>query len=745
MAVFTPRPMQTPNLTTNYAAENAAFANLGQSLGNLIPDLKKQQLDAQKQQLLGSLASGNPDYAKVGMGLVALGDTQGGAALIGLGQKAKERESEDAWRKGGVASPYLGGSPSTPSVPTAPVPTGPAISGGRAAPRPFDRPVQVAENEDDVARLEAEMESRTQIGYGNPALPAGMRNNNPGNIKFVGLGQAPGVIGPSQNTDQGDPQAVFNSPEAGMAAAHELALRKYQSGKRTANDLIAGQNGWTPGNTAAAANVARSMGLSPDEDLQLTNPQRAQAFLRALTAQEHGRAGASYPPEMIQSAVNGAGQQPAQVAQAPNLPGGGTYAQSTAEELQNFLNSPRVPENMKVMMREELTRRQGSQQPVQVAQAPAQPGAAVSDAPNQPSPDAANAEFIIPGTTPQQSQSILNDPQVRWARERFMSAPEKYRAQAQADLNLAVEDAKQRNKGDEPTGDIKEYNLYRRQTAGRGQTPEDFTTWQRANKAAGASSVKVGLEGETAESKKIGESAGTRAGETMAAASSASKQLMRLGQIEAIMKNVETGRLQPNRMSIAAIGKSMGVDDKFLEGIGLDPKGVGDAQALNAISGRMLVDMIGSGGFPANNFSNTDREFLTGTLPSLANDPRANSLLLEVAKRSAQIDIEKAKGWREWKRGNPKGSFDDYELEFGDKLASSDRFADLAQKAEALTGRQRVVTPPPPAARPAPAAAPPPQAAPQQRAPAPASAPTAINPKTGERQMWDGNAWVPFS
>src|SRR6185369_10744145 len=95
---------------------------------------------------------------------------------------------------------------------------------------------------------------------GGDNLPAGMRNNNPGNIKYVGQAGTT----PSANTDQGDPQAVFPSQAAGMRAAYELALTKYGGGKKTANEIIASDGGWTPGNTAAAANSAKTMGVSPD-------------------------------------------------------------------------------------------------------------------------------------------------------------------------------------------------------------------------------------------------------------------------------------------------------------------------------------------------------------------------------------------------------------------------------------------------------------------------------------------------
>ncbi|MRX32796.1 PLxRFG domain-containing protein [Aminobacter sp. MDW-2] len=139
---------------------------------------------------------------------------------------------------------------------------------------------------------------------GADRLPAGMRNNNPGNIKFAQDVQWEGLVGPSENTDQGDPQAVFDSPEMGMRAAVKLARNKYDRGQKTANDLIAGDGGWTPGNTQAAANIAGMMGVSPDEDLQLDKPEQAQKFMRALVTQEHGGASSAYGDDMITGAVD---------------------------------------------------------------------------------------------------------------------------------------------------------------------------------------------------------------------------------------------------------------------------------------------------------------------------------------------------------------------------------------------------------------------------------------------------------
>lgn len=149
----------------------------------------------------------------------------------------------------------------------------------------------------------------------DPKWPAGMRNNNPGNIKYVGQ---PGTHA-SANTDQGDPQAVYDSPQAGMRAMYELLQKKYAAGKLTANDIIAAQGGWTPGNTQAAMNIAKSAGLDVNADIGLSDPAKAQAFMRALMLQEHGAASSAYTDQMIADAISGKASPTPETA----APGGG--------------------------------------------------------------------------------------------------------------------------------------------------------------------------------------------------------------------------------------------------------------------------------------------------------------------------------------------------------------------------------------------------------------------------------------
>jgi len=155
--------------------------------------------------------------------------------------------------------------------------------------------------------------------------PMGMGNNNPLNIKYYQGAEKdhPGLLGPSSNTDQGDPQMKFATPEDGWNAAYNLLNKKYTNGKTTPNQIIAGQGGWTPGNTQAAANVAKSAGIGPDDDIGFSDPAKAQKFMRALVTQEQGAAGAAYPDEMIAASIGG-------TAPATTAPATGTSGTAVA-------------------------------------------------------------------------------------------------------------------------------------------------------------------------------------------------------------------------------------------------------------------------------------------------------------------------------------------------------------------------------------------------------------------------------
>lgn len=176
-------------------------------------------------------------------------------------------------------------------------------------------------------------------------LPLGMRiSNNPGNLKYSGSDWQRqnlfGLVGPSTAKDQGDAQAQFANPLAGMASAVRLAQTKFNAhGLDTVEKIITDKTqGWTPGFKGAADNIARQMGVSPTDKIDLNDPATMGKFMRALIAQEHGDAGKLYDDALIKQGVDiamGKGAQPVRVADARmNL--GGPKAQDEGRPAEPF-------------------------------------------------------------------------------------------------------------------------------------------------------------------------------------------------------------------------------------------------------------------------------------------------------------------------------------------------------------------------------------------------------------------------
>lgn len=139
-------------------------------------------------------------------------------------------------------------------------------------------------------------------------LPAGMRNHNPGNLKYSGSAfqrrNFTGILGPSENTDQGTPQIKFASAEDGMSATARLVRLKYlDNGYDTVEQMITAKNGWTPGFTSAAQNISRTMGVKSDAQLNFEDPKVMSKFIRALITQEHGPSSKMYSDALIQHGV----------------------------------------------------------------------------------------------------------------------------------------------------------------------------------------------------------------------------------------------------------------------------------------------------------------------------------------------------------------------------------------------------------------------------------------------------------
>jgi hypothetical protein len=120
---------------------------------------------------------------------------------------------------------------------------------------------------------------------------------NPGDVHWGRWAKEHPEFGgtPSTRTDQGVPLVQFPNLAKGFSAMRALALEKYNAGRRSAYDLISARGGWTPGNRSAAEQLAKHLGVKPDEDLNLHNESMMMRFQNALARREGSRARLAAP------------------------------------------------------------------------------------------------------------------------------------------------------------------------------------------------------------------------------------------------------------------------------------------------------------------------------------------------------------------------------------------------------------------------------------------------------------------
>lgn len=129
----------------------------------------------------------------------------------------------------------------------------------------------------------------------------GERNHNPGNIRISNAAWI-GKIPLDQNTDGSFEQ--FADPVYGIRALARNLLTYYRThGLDTVQKIIAR---WAPGHEnptdAYVASVAREIGATPTEKINLLNPITLTAFTRAVIRFENGRV--IYPDSVLVKGVH---------------------------------------------------------------------------------------------------------------------------------------------------------------------------------------------------------------------------------------------------------------------------------------------------------------------------------------------------------------------------------------------------------------------------------------------------------
>jgi soluble lytic murein transglycosylase-like protein len=128
--------------------------------------------------------------------------------------------------------------------------------------------------------------------------------------------------------------------------------------------------------------------------------------------------------------------------------------------------------------------------------------------------------------------------------------------------------------------------------------------------------------------------------------------LRRLDTIEEMARAFETGSLANLRLTGGRFAQLFGVNDDFLRRFGMARDQVASGETLQAATSELLQGMIGPGGFPAQNFSNADREMLERALPSITTSRDGIRLMVQIRRAQVQNELTIAREWNAWMRQN---------------------------------------------------------------------------------------------
>ena len=154
--------------------------------------------------------------------------------------------------------------------------------------------------------------------------------------------------------------------------------------------------------------------------------------------------------------------------------------------------------------------------------------------------------------------------------------------------------------------------------------------------------LTVDQRGENEEAKAYGREMGQQASAVHSEANQARTSLSRLQQFEALSQGFQTGKLAPAQTTAGGWARALGLDETKL---GIPANAAINGESLRSINNSLTLSLIGSGGMPANNFSNTDRQFISEIVPSLSNTPGANAIIAFGMRKAAERTVEKEDMW----------------------------------------------------------------------------------------------------
>lgn len=436
-------PLRIPSLSTDYGNVGALTANIGQQFtAGLDAGRKQQEADILKASLSG-LGGTTPDFNKAGLARIAAGDVQGGAALLQLGQKAKEQATEQEFFRSLTG---LGGASATQ-----------AQGGTGKTSNP---------NENSTRFLST--------------VQAGGLNNPNGLAAVAATGQHESAwdasngqgtwSDPSQSGQPGQAGGFMSWRADRLANLRKFAAENGDSGNgspETQAKFLLNEN---PG-LIAQLNSAKS----PEEATALmNNAWRFAGFDKpggeAANRMATARQWAERFGKPVQVAETEADTQRLE-AQMPGYGGGLQVAQAPTADGPYTGDIPSQSRNWQTSVAPgygAVARPAPAQAPVQVAQA------GQSDLPAQNAGEAGG--FVIPGTGDViDRQTLASNPRIQNLTRLYMTAPtERARAAVKMQLDLELSDAKAAREETRAPESIREFQWAKRNGLTQAQTPADY-------------------------------------------------------------------------------------------------------------------------------------------------------------------------------------------------------------------------------------------------------------------------------
>lgn len=196
----------------------------------------------------------------------------------------------------------------------------------------------------------------------------------------------------------------------------------------------------------------------------------------------------------------------------------------------------------------------------------------------------------------------------------------------------------------------------------------------------GGSAATVNIQpGDTAYDRTRGENLAKSEEDIRAGARTAFNTMARLNRLEQNLGNFTTGPGSTAAITAGALAQRLGVPESVLSDLGIDRTRTAAGEEIRSLTGQMLIGLIGPGGFPAQNFSNADREMLERSLPSLANTPQGNMQIISVLRAQAERTRELSQSWNDFRRtnGSGMGSFDRWQQEVMPEIVNRDILAPI--------------------------------------------------------------------